>query len=201
MSRLILMVLFKILGVDQLAALRFSPEALLQTVLVFVGVYILIMIMNYTFIRAQSILSLFKVTATSQTRIQRMSLWEVVIGLLGIGSICGGYYISGKLFNGTFYGMNALMFAMIAILALVIIGTYLFTKALSASCSILSAAAKRVPVHPGGIVAIVDYVQDEIECAAVDRHYHRVCIGHRPALTELYFLLFSGVLRAGELAA
>ncbi|WP_238652880.1 ABC transporter permease [Paenibacillus piscarius] len=128
MSRLILMVLFRILEVDQLAALRFSPEALMQTVLVFVGVYILIMIMNYTFIRAQSILSLFKVTATSQTRIQRMSLWEVVIGLLGIGSICGGYYISGKLFNGTFYGMSALMFAMIAILALVIIGTYLFYK-------------------------------------------------------------------------
>lgn len=104
------------------------PEALQRTVLVFAAVYMLIMIMNYTFIRAQSILSLFKATATSQTRIQRMSLWEVVMGVLGIGSIIGGYYISGELFSGKFTGMNGLMFAMIAILALVIIGTYLFYK-------------------------------------------------------------------------
>lgn len=52
MSRLILMILFKILEVDQLAALRFSPEALQRTVIVFAAVYVLIMIMNYTFIRA-----------------------------------------------------------------------------------------------------------------------------------------------------
>ncbi|MEK3905411.1 ABC transporter permease [Paenibacillus sp. FSL R7-0179] len=128
MSRLILMILFKILEVDQLAALRFSPEALQRTVIVFAAVYVLIMIMNYTFIRAQSILSLFKATATSQTRIQRLSLWEVVIGVLGIVSILGGYYISGELFSGTFMGMNGLMYAMIAILTLVIIGTYLFYK-------------------------------------------------------------------------
>lgn len=48
--------------------------------------------------------------------------------MLGIVSILGGYYISGELFSGTFMGMNGLMYAMIAILTLVIIGTYLFYK-------------------------------------------------------------------------
>ncbi|WP_405114422.1 ABC transporter permease [Paenibacillus sp. FSL K6-1217] len=128
MSRLILMILFKILEIDQLAALRFSPEALMQTVLVFAAVYVLIMIMNYTFIRAQSILSLFKTTSTSQGMVKKMPLWEIIMGLLGIGFIAAGYYVSSQLFSGKFSDMNGLMLAMIIILALVIAGTYLFYK-------------------------------------------------------------------------
>lgn len=128
MSRLILMILFKILALDNLAKLRFSPEALQRTFLVFAAVYVLIMIMNYTFIKAQSILSLFKVTSTTQQRIRKMPLWEIIIGLLGIASIGGGYVLSSQLFGGRFTDMNSLMIAMIAILAMVIIGTYLFYK-------------------------------------------------------------------------
>ncbi|WNS44649.1 ABC transporter permease [Paenibacillus sp. MMS20-IR301] len=128
MSRLILMILFKILAVDNLAKLRFSPEALVRTVLVFAAVYVLIMIMNYTFIKAQSILSLFKATSASQARIRKMPLWEILIGLLGIAFIGGGYYVSSQLFSGKYTDMTELMAAMIVILALVIIGTYLFYK-------------------------------------------------------------------------
>ncbi|QUL52744.1 ABC transporter permease [Paenibacillus tritici] len=128
MSRLILMILFKILEIDKLAKLRFSPEAFQRTVLVFAAVYVLIMIMNYTFIRAQSILSLFKTTSTTQGLVKKMPLWEIIMGLLGIGFIAAGYYVSSQLFSGKFTGMNGLMLAMIIILALVIAGTYLFYK-------------------------------------------------------------------------
>ncbi|NQX46044.1 ABC transporter permease [Paenibacillus tritici] len=128
MSRLILMILFKILEIDKLAKLRFSPEAFQRTVLVFAVVYVLIMIMNYTFIRAQSILSLFKTTSTTQGLVKKMPLWEIIMGLLGIGFIAAGYYVSSQLFSGKFTGMNGLMLAMIIILALVIAGTYLFYK-------------------------------------------------------------------------
>lgn len=89
MSRLILMILFKILEVDELAKLRFSTQALLQTVIVFAAIYLLIMIMNYVFIKGQSILSLFRVTSTTQERIKKMSLWEIIMGLLGIGFVAG----------------------------------------------------------------------------------------------------------------
>ena len=68
-SRLILMILFKIIGVDEMARLQFSPQALLQTVLVFATVYLLIMLMNYLFIKGQTILSLFRVTSTAQERV------------------------------------------------------------------------------------------------------------------------------------
>ncbi|KAI7246526.1 hypothetical protein KC345_g12056, partial [Hortaea werneckii] len=113
MSRLILMILFKILDVDVMAKLRFSPEALWQTILVFAAIYLLIMIMNYTFIKAQSILSLFKATSTSQERIKKMPLWEIVMGVLGIGFIGAGYYVSSQLFSGKYTDMNELMIVMI----------------------------------------------------------------------------------------
>ncbi|SDS18093.1 bacitracin transport system permease protein [Paenibacillaceae bacterium GAS479] len=127
-SRLILMILFKIIGVDALAKLRFSPEALLQTVIVFAAIYVLIMIMNYAFIKRQSILSLFRAVSVAQERIKKLSAAEIWLGLLGIAFILGGYYLSSELFGGRFVAMNELMTVMIAILALVIAGTYFFYK-------------------------------------------------------------------------
>ncbi|QSF43042.1 ABC transporter permease [Paenibacillus tianjinensis] len=127
-SRLILMVLFKILEIEAMAKLRFSPDALVRTIVVFAAIYLLIMLMNYLFIKGQSILSLFKAGATTQTRVRKMPLWEIILGLLGITFIAAGYYISTQLFSGKFKEMSELMTAMIVILALVIIGTYLFYK-------------------------------------------------------------------------
>ncbi|MDN8817526.1 bacitracin ABC transporter permease, partial [Staphylococcus aureus] len=61
-SKLVLMTLFKIVDVQAETELNFSGEALVQTVIVFCGIYLLVMVMNYTFIKKQSILSLFKAT-------------------------------------------------------------------------------------------------------------------------------------------
>ncbi|MCI1774532.1 ABC transporter permease [Paenibacillus lautus] len=127
-SRLILMILFKVTGVDTEAALSFSTEALIQTVIVFAVIYVLIMIMNYTFIKRQSILSLFRAVSTTENQIKKMSFAEMLFGLLGIGLILLGYYVSTKLFSGDFTTMNELFIAMILILGAVIIGTYLFYK-------------------------------------------------------------------------
>ncbi|MGG4093693.1 FtsX-like permease family protein [Paenibacillus lautus] len=127
-SRLILMILFKITGVDTEAALTFSTEAMIQTVIVFAAIYVLIMIMNYTFIKRQSILSLFHAVSTTENRVKKMSFLEMLLGLFGIGLIVLGYYVSTKLFGGAFTSMNELFMAMILILGSVIIGTYLFYK-------------------------------------------------------------------------
>lgn len=127
-SRLILMILFKVTGVESEATLRFSSQALIQTAIVFAAIYILIMVMNFTFIKGQSILSLFRVVSTTENRVRKMSLVEVILGLLGIGLILVGYYVSTKLFSGDFTNMNELFMAMVFILGSVIIGTYLFYK-------------------------------------------------------------------------
>ncbi|UHH07605.1 ABC transporter permease [Bacillus subtilis] len=127
-SKLVLMILFKIVDVETDAKLHFSEQALIQTIIVFCGIYLLIMIMNYTFIKKQSILSLFKVASSTEDKVKRISFFQMLIGALGIVLILTGYYVSSELFGGKFKTINELFGAMSFILGAVIIGTFLFYK-------------------------------------------------------------------------
>ncbi|WP_330501463.1 ABC transporter permease [Peribacillus frigoritolerans] len=127
-SKLIIMILFKIMGVQAIATLNFSFQPLVQTLLVFSAIYLLIMLMNYAFIKKQTILSLFRVTSMTEGKVKKVSMVEMIIGIFGIALIIAGYVISSKLFNGAFTQMTELFMAMVVILATVIIGTYLFYK-------------------------------------------------------------------------
>ncbi|MFK0520595.1 FtsX-like permease family protein [Paenibacillus illinoisensis] len=127
-SKLVLMILFKILGIDAMTKLYFSPMALVQTLIVFAVLYLLIMLMNYTFIKAQSILSLFRVTAKAEQQVQKMSIAQIIIGILGIVLIVFGYVLSARMFSGQALDMQQLMYMMLLILFSVILGTYLFYK-------------------------------------------------------------------------
>jgi len=127
-SKLFLMILIHITGVSDIATLQFSSEAFIQTLLVFMVIYLVIMFINFIFIKKQTILSLFQVTSSTENTIKKISIWEIVIGITGMIAIIAGYYISSKLFDGAFTSINELAFAMITILLLVIIGTYFFYK-------------------------------------------------------------------------
>ncbi|HEO8420650.1 FtsX-like permease family [Mycobacteroides abscessus subsp. abscessus] len=127
-SKVTVMILFKVTGVTAITKLHFSTEALVQTVIVFCVIYVFIMLMNYIFIKRQTILSLFRITSSTETRVKKMSAWEMIIGIVGIVFILSGYFISSRLFSGSIASINMLFLAMISILALVIIGTYLFYK-------------------------------------------------------------------------
>ncbi|MGG1883754.1 ABC transporter permease [Bacillus safensis] len=127
-SKLMLMVLFKVTGVNAIANLHFSGMALLQTLIVFFIIYGLIMLRNRRFIKKQTILSLFRTTSSTEQRVKKISVFEIIIGVFGIGLISSGYYISSKLFTGSYTSMLELLLAMIYILASVIIGTFLFYK-------------------------------------------------------------------------
>ncbi|GBF72578.1 bacitracin ABC transporter permease [Paenibacillus sp. 598K] len=127
-SRLALMVLFRIIGVEEMAELRLSPGAIVQTILVFVVIYMLIIAMNYVFIKRQTILALFQVASSTEQRVSKRSVLGTLVGIAGLLLILLGYYVSTELFSGSFTNMGELAFAMIFILAAVIIGTYLFYK-------------------------------------------------------------------------
>ncbi|WCM61304.1 FtsX-like permease family protein [Paenibacillus polymyxa] len=127
-SKLVIMILFKTTGVEAIATLYFSNQALTQTLIVFGIIYLLIMLMNYSFIKRQSILSLFRVTSTTEGKIKKISIYEMIIGIIGVSFIALGYYVSSKLFGGDFTSMNELFMAMVFILGSVIIGTLLFYK-------------------------------------------------------------------------
>ncbi|MGP1909398.1 ABC transporter permease [Metabacillus sp. JX24] len=127
-SKLVMMILFKITGTDDVAKLHFSTEALVQTLIVFTVIYTLIMLMNYLFIKRQSILSLFRVLSSAEEKVKKMTAVEIIIGLLGMALIAAGYYVSSRLFGGDFKSTTALFLAMIFILGSVILGTYFFYK-------------------------------------------------------------------------
>lgn len=127
-SKLVAMILFKVTGVNEVASLSFSLQALVQTLVVFTLIYLFILAVNGLFIKRQNILSLFRVVGTREEKGKRISNWEVLIGLLGIVLIATGYFVSSKLFGGDFTSMNEMFAAMASILASVIIGTYLFYK-------------------------------------------------------------------------
>ncbi|NRD77806.1 ABC transporter permease [Bacillus sp. BRMEA1] len=127
-SKFIIMILFKITGVNTIAKLTFSAQALWQTLIVFGAIYLLIMLMNYLFIKRQSILALFRINSSTEAKGQGLSYAGIIIGIAGILFIAFGYYISQKLFSGDFTTINELFIAMTIILASVIIGTYLFYK-------------------------------------------------------------------------
>ncbi|WP_461611177.1 FtsX-like permease family protein [Cytobacillus kochii] len=127
-SRFVLMILFKLISMDELAELQFSTQALVQTLIVFAAIYLLIMANNLFFIHRQSILSLFKVKATTESTVKRVTIVEIIIGILGIAFILTGYYVSSRLFSGDFTSINELFIVMIFILGSVIVGTYLFFR-------------------------------------------------------------------------
>lgn len=127
-SKLIMMILFKITQVDGIAKLYFSVTALVQTLIVFSLIYVLLLVLNFIFIKRQSILSLFRVVSNAEGRVKKLSFWEMLVGVLGIALIGVGYYVSSKLFEGDFTSVNELFSAMVFILASVIFGTYLFYK-------------------------------------------------------------------------
>ncbi|RFB14869.1 ABC transporter permease [Bacillus sp. HNG] len=127
-SKLVMMILLKIIGIDEVAKLRFSTEALVQTVIVFAAIYIVIMLLNALFIKRQQILSLFHSTSTSEERKRKVSVLEVIMGILGLALIIFGYYLSTKLFDGQFKMMEQMFMVMLVILGSVIIGTYFFYK-------------------------------------------------------------------------
>lgn len=127
-SKLIIMILFKITSVEAIATLQFSVQALIQTLVVFGVIYCFIMLMNYSFIKRQTILSLFRTNSMTEGKVKKVSFLEMFIGITGMILIIIGYYLSSKLFEGDFTTMNELFLVMTIILASVIIGTYLLYK-------------------------------------------------------------------------
>ncbi|UOQ45941.1 ABC transporter permease [Halobacillus salinarum] len=127
-SKLIQMILFKLTGVEALASLHFSIEAFFQTILVFAAVYLIIMLVNYIYIKRHTILALFQITSSTENKVKNISVWEVIMGILGLTLIVTGYFVSSKLFEGDFVSMGSLFTVMLVILASVIIGTYFLYK-------------------------------------------------------------------------
>ncbi|CEA00846.1 Bacitracin export permease protein BceB [Jeotgalicoccus saudimassiliensis] len=127
-SRLLLMLLLKIMRVDMMVEMNFSPLAVLITASVFVFIFIVLMIQNYVFLKRSSLIKLLKLNKTSESAGKPVGMLTIIFGITGILMIAAGYYMSQTMFEQTMKSPFLLPVFMVSILVLTILGTYFTFK-------------------------------------------------------------------------
>lgn len=123
-SRLLLMALLRILQVDIAVGLNFSVEAVIQTAILFVFIFLLLMIQNFIFLKKTRLINMLKLDQSSELGYKKLGAGTVVFGIFGIVMIALGYYLSANMLD---YG-RIILFLVFAILFLTIAGTYITFK-------------------------------------------------------------------------
>lgn len=127
-SRLLLMLLLKIMRVDMMVEMNFSLTAVVITAAVFVFIFIVLMIQNYVFLRRSSLIKMLKLNKTSESTGKPLGKMTIVLGIAGIAMIALGYYMSQTMFERAMENPVMLPVYMVAILFLTIAGTYITFK-------------------------------------------------------------------------
>ncbi|RIP27523.1 bacitracin ABC transporter permease, partial [Staphylococcus gallinarum] len=148
-SKILLMIVLKILDISTSVSLTFQFPAVTQTVLLVIVAMCLIMIQSFIFLRKRSILSMMNDSSKSEATKNNISIAEVISGILGIAMIIFGYYMSTEMFGKFASGM---MFTPFIILFLTVVGAYLFFR------SSVSVIFKTIKNAKHGKVSITDVV-------------------------------------------
>lgn len=148
-SKILLMIVLKMLDINTSVSLSFHFPAILQTFILLMVSFILILIQGYLFLRKRSILDMINDNSKSEATKPKITIIEVVLGVLGIIMIGFGYYMSTEMF-GEF--ARIVMFVPFIILALTVIGAYLFFRS---SVSLIFKTLKR---SKHGNVSVTDVV-------------------------------------------
>ncbi len=122
-SRLIAMILLRLLEKESLVTMTFSTQALQQSIIVFAILLVVVLIQMTWMIHRVSLLSLFSAAKQADERVKRFNPLQMIIGFLGLVFIAYGYYASTKLFD--INNAGNLFVNMIIILATTIGGTFL----------------------------------------------------------------------------
>lgn len=122
-SRLIAMILLRILEKETLVKMTFSTQALQQSIVVFAILLVIVLFQMTWMIHRVSLLSLFSAAKQADERVKRFSPLQMVVGFLGLVLIAYGYYASTRLFD--INNAGNLFNNMIIILATTIGGTFL----------------------------------------------------------------------------
>ena len=118
-SRLFLLLLMKLVGHEGFITLSFSFVAVIQTIVVFIGIIALTSIQMLFTVHRSTLLGLFNADKKGEQPKKPKTFVSAVLALLGIGLILFGYWLSGNMMN------EMLFFNMLAVLASTILGTYL----------------------------------------------------------------------------
>lgn len=150
-SQLLLAIASKLMKLKVHLSIGFEPQALFITIIMLAIAFILILVQNYLFLKRRSILTMMKDSSQSEATKARITVPEIIGGILGILMIALGYYMATEMF-GVFKQLSNALASPFIILFLTIVGAYLFFRS---SVSLIFKTIKR---SKNGRVSITDVV-------------------------------------------
>ena len=150
-SKLLLSILIKMMHLHIHASIGFEMAALIQTILLLILAFILIMLEDTIFLKRRTILSMMKDSMKTEAVKAKITIPEYIAGILGIVMISLGYYISTEMF-GKFQELTLSLLSPLIILFLTVVGAYLFFRS---SVSIIFKSLKK---SKRGRVSITDVI-------------------------------------------
>lgn len=121
-SRLFLLLLMKLIGMDGFIKVAFSMSAVVQTITVFMIIIALTSIQMIFTVYRNTLLNLFNADQKGEIPKKPKSILSATFAILGVALIAFGYWLSGRMLN------EMLFFNMLAVLASTILGTYLLFR-------------------------------------------------------------------------
>ncbi len=146
-SKILLMIVLKILGIHTSVSIVFSFQAIGQTLLILVMAYFLIIIQAWIYLSKHSIQNLMKAHENKDENQVTLTIGEIILGVFGIVLILVGYYLSTR-----FFDLIDNIFIPFIILFLTVIGAYFFFG------STVSLILKMVKRFKGGNVSVNDVI-------------------------------------------
>ncbi|MCY1567335.1 FtsX-like permease family protein [Staphylococcus pettenkoferi] len=150
-SQLALNIAMKLMKLKTHIAIGFEPQALVITVIMLAIAFLLILIQNALFLKRRSILTMIKDSTKTETTKARITIPEVIGGILGIAMIALGYYMATEM-SGKFKELTKMMVTPCIIIFLTVVGSYLFFR------SSVSLIFKTVKKAKNGRISITDVV-------------------------------------------
>lgn len=127
-SRLLNMILFRMMGIESVVTFQFSMDSLLYTVVLFIAIFIILLIQNTVFIKRTKLITLMKLEGISEVKLKRPNVFTYILGALGFVMIIGGYLLSENLFDIASEMPMYTFPLMILVLFLTIVGAYFIFK-------------------------------------------------------------------------
>ncbi|MBO1198838.1 ABC transporter permease [Staphylococcus simiae] len=144
-SKILLMIVLRILAVKAKVPVIFSIKAILDTLLLIGIAYLLTTLQNFIYIMKKSITELSNDFNSKEIEHHKMTYGEIILGLLGVVLILAGYYLSLNIVK-YYDSVGVLLFILLAS----VIGAYLFFK------SSVALAFKTVKKIRRGIISVSD---------------------------------------------
>lgn len=150
-AQLLLSIVSKLMSLSINLSIHFEPMALVLTIFMLIIAYVLILFQSALFLKRRSILSMMKDSIKTDVTTAKVTVIEVISGVLGIAMIALGYYMATEMF-GTFKALTMAMTSPFIILFLTVVGAYLFFR------SSVSLIFKTLKKSKNGRVSITDVV-------------------------------------------